>query len=224
MSARLFMKATQNTSYQILQAFLDHGWDINTPIDSNTPPGLAFSYHDADLTMWFLAHGANPNQRCDKDCTPLSVAFEVASFEIIQILLDHGASLSQGQVMHYAAVRQFDDRLQVLEFLLEKGLPINNIMYQDSEDYNANMFSGIGTPLHYAAERGLLDSVELLVERGASTRIRDPAGQIALEWAEFNNQKAVVDFLRPLSVGNDSQSVAQFTDEPGRHFTTTPLE
>lgn len=41
MNSVLFLKATRNTSYQILQAFLNHGWDINTPIDSYTPPALA---------------------------------------------------------------------------------------------------------------------------------------------------------------------------------------
>ncbi|KAI2722497.1 hypothetical protein CBS147332_3426 [Penicillium roqueforti] len=116
-----------------------------------------FSYHDADLTMWFLAHGANPNQRCGKDRTPLSTAFQVASFEIIQKLLEHGVDVFQGQVLHYAARRRLDDRLQVLDFLLEKGLPINNIMFLYSDDYYANMFDGIGTPLHYAADAGLLD-------------------------------------------------------------------
>jgi hypothetical protein len=41
MNPLLVLKATRNTSYQILQAFFNHGWDINTPIDSYTPPALA---------------------------------------------------------------------------------------------------------------------------------------------------------------------------------------
>lgn len=41
MNSELFLKATRNTSYQILQAFLHHGWDINTPINPYTPPALA---------------------------------------------------------------------------------------------------------------------------------------------------------------------------------------
>jgi hypothetical protein len=40
-NAQLFLIATRNTSYRILEAFLHHGWDINTPIDSYTPPALA---------------------------------------------------------------------------------------------------------------------------------------------------------------------------------------
>ena len=41
MKAGHFKMATQNTLYRILQAFLDHGWDINRPINSYTPPALA---------------------------------------------------------------------------------------------------------------------------------------------------------------------------------------
>lgn len=41
MNSELFLKATRNTSYRILEAFLHHGWDINTPINLYTPPALA---------------------------------------------------------------------------------------------------------------------------------------------------------------------------------------
>ena len=41
MNSELFLKATRKTSYPILQAFLHHGWDINTPINPYTPPALA---------------------------------------------------------------------------------------------------------------------------------------------------------------------------------------
>ncbi|RHZ62026.1 ankyrin repeat domain-containing protein [Aspergillus thermomutatus] len=227
MNPWLFMKATENTSYQILQAFLNHGWDINAPIDSNTPPALACSFRDTSLTKWFLDHGADPNQRCDryKNCTPLSIAFREANFTTIRLLLNHGASLQQGQVLHYAAMRELDDRLEVLRYLLEKGLPVNDIMYQNcGEEYYFHMYSGIGTPLHYAAGRGLLDSVKLLVEGGASPQIRDPMGKTAADWAEMNSQKAVAEFLRPLCTGNHLQLTPQFTDVPRRHFTTIPMK
>ncbi|KAJ5819839.1 hypothetical protein N7474_005430 [Penicillium riverlandense] len=227
MNSQLFMKATEDTSYQILQEFLNHGWDINTPISSNDPPALANSFHDANLTKWFLAHGADPNRRCEryKDYTPLSIAFRQANFTIIQILLNHGASLLQGQVMHYAAMRELDDRLEVLNYLLEQGLPLNDIMYQScEEEYLCNMYSGIGTPLHYAAGRGLPDSVKLLIARGASPHIKDPASYTAADWAEINGQTAVSEFLRPMSTDNDLASIPQFTDGHGRHFTLVPMD
>jgi ankyrin repeat protein len=78
-------------------------------------------------------------------------------------------------------MRELADRLEVLKFLLNRGLPINNIMYQDRlEDYYQNMYSGIGTPLHFAAEKGLLNSVKFLVKNGADPLIKDPMGKLAL--------------------------------------------
>jgi hypothetical protein len=122
-------------------------------------------------------------------------------------------------------MRELDDRLDVLKYLLLEGLPVNDVMYQNcGDEYYFNMYSGIGTPLHYAAARGLLDSVKLLIERGASPQIRDPAGKIALEWAELNGQTTVAEFLRPLSIDHDMQQIDQFTDGHGRHFSPVPME
>lgn len=41
MNQELFLYATESKSYQILQVFLEHRWDINTPVDSLRPPALA---------------------------------------------------------------------------------------------------------------------------------------------------------------------------------------
>jgi hypothetical protein len=41
LDSQLVVKATTNTLYQALEAFLTHGWDINTPVDWNTPGALA---------------------------------------------------------------------------------------------------------------------------------------------------------------------------------------
>lgn len=186
-----------------------------------------FSFHDVKLTKWFLAHGADPNRRYYQytDRTPLSFAFQKAPFHIIQLLLDHGASLQYGQVLHYAALRELDDRLEVLQYLLNHGCPLNNIMYQNcGDEYFFHMYSGIGSPLHYAAMKGLLDSVKFLVQQGASPNIRDPIGQTAADWARKYGHMAVYNFLQELSTSDDSEGSLQFTDLPGHHFRPTPLE
>lgn len=69
------------------------------------------------------------------------MAFREAEFPIVNLLLEHCASLQQGQVMHYAAMREVDDRLNVLNYLLQEGLPVNDIMYQNCDDeYYFNMY------------------------------------------------------------------------------------
>ncbi|KAJ9486714.1 hypothetical protein VN97_g6623 [Penicillium thymicola] len=188
--------------------FLTHGWDINAPVDSNTPAALAFSFYDFKLTQWFLAYGADPNRRCYEhtDRTTLSVAFEKAPFAIIELLLDHGASLQHGKVIHYAAMRELDDRLEVLQYLLDRHHPLNDIMYQNcGDEYYFHMYSSIGTPLHYATGKGLLDSVTFFVQHGASIEIRDPLGRTAADGARRYGHSAVLNFLQHGSAGSNTE-------------------
>lgn len=96
--------------------------------------------------------------------------------------------------MHYAAMRRLDDRLEVLTYLLDrKHDSVNHIMYQDcGDEYHFHMYSGIGTPLHFAAAGGLLDLVKLLVQYGALPRMRDPAGRTAADWARRYGHEAIL--------------------------------
>ena len=168
--------------------------------------------NDAKLTSWFLARGADPNAECGLDLTPLSVAVCNAPFEIIQLLFDHGGSIKHGQLLHYAVRRDSIDRLQVLQFIIDKGPPINHVMYQDRLDcYDQLMFFGIGTPLHEAAEQGKLDMVELLLARGADPLIRDARRKLAIDRARRAGQDAVVELLLPLHSDPASQPCHDFT-------------
>lgn len=98
-------------------------------------------------------------------------------------------------------------------------------MYQDFlDDYLQNMYSGIGTPLQLAAGKGLLDLVQLLVERGADPLIKDPRGQIALNWPLHGGHTEVAEFLRPLSVLPAIPRRYDFADGPGLHFKPMPLQ
>ncbi|PLN85844.1 hypothetical protein BDW42DRAFT_160136 [Aspergillus taichungensis] len=58
-------KATVCRAKRILECFLGAGWDMNEPVDVLIPPVLCYAVTDADMTSWFLEHGANPNTRCE---------------------------------------------------------------------------------------------------------------------------------------------------------------
>ena len=51
------------------------------------------------------------------------------------------------------------------------------------------------TCLHYAAERGKLDVVEYLIEKGADFRVADKSGQTPLHSAAERRQLGVVKYL-----------------------------
>jgi ankyrin repeat protein len=143
------------------------------------------------------------------DITPLSVAVELASFDTIKLLFDHGGTIKHGQLLHYAARRKASDRLEVIDFLLANGAAINNIMYQNSSNSYAYCKAfGLGTPLHEAADIGAIDVVQLFLARGADPLIRDSSGKLALERAEYGGHTMVADLLRPLSAPSLLPSLA----------------
>ncbi|KAK0270185.1 hypothetical protein LTR35_001066 [Friedmanniomyces endolithicus] len=205
--------ATINKDTAVLELLFTHGWDINNSIEWCVPPALAFAVEDPALVDWFLANGADPNARCLLDMTPLSAAVEFASLPTIQRLVDHGGSVTCGQLMHYALRRKSDDRLQVMEFLLQQPSPppISKLMCQDEPWwFESQKVFGLGTPLHDAAASGDLDAVRFLIAKGSDPSIKDSLGKLAIEKAHKHGHDSVVLFLRSLS----HQSTSSPTAEP----------
>ncbi|QSS58978.1 hypothetical protein I7I51_08409 [Histoplasma capsulatum] len=136
--------------------------------------------------------------------TPLSFAVLEGSFEVIKILFENGGSSAQGQLLHYSAMRKTTDSLAVLEYIYNKcpeinASNINKLLDQDSpEDFAMNHRAGLGTPLHYAALAGLLDSVQFLVGRGGNPWILDPHRRTACGWAIYSEQEHVAQYLQSL--------------------------
>ncbi|KAK0260816.1 hypothetical protein B0A54_16496 [Friedmanniomyces endolithicus] len=193
--------ATINRDTAVLELLFTHGWDINNPIEWCVPPALAFAVEDPALADWYLANGADPNARCLLDITPLSAAVEFADLPTIQRLVDRGGSVTCGQLMHYALRRKSDDRLQVMEFLLQQPSPppICKLMYQDELWwFESQKFFGLGTPLHDAAASGVLDAVRFLIAMGSDPSIKDSLGKLAIEKARKHGHDLVVLFLRSL--------------------------
>lgn len=117
-----------------------------------------------------------------------------------------------GQVLHYAVRRDLPDQLDVLDLILSKQPPVNNIMYQEHLEsyYSQRMFS-LGTPLHEAAERGKLEMVVKLLDAGCNPLIRDSRGEIPLQRARKAGQDSVVAYLEPTTARAEPPA-HQFTE------------
>ncbi|GAB1200353.1 hypothetical protein APSETT444_009723 [Aspergillus pseudonomiae] len=208
-----FVLATQMKRYDVLELYIDRGWDINTDVSTLIPSAVVYTFDDMEHLEWFLKHGADLNKRCHiRDFTPLSHAVLEGTLETIEILFRNGGSAAHGQLLHYAAMREGTDSLTVLEYIYNQdpeanALNVNKLLDQDSPtDFAMNYRAGLGTPLHYAALAGSLDSVKFLVEKGGDPWILDPYRRTALSLAIYNNQEHVAQFLRGLMNSMPSNS------------------
>lgn len=147
------------------------------------------------MVAWLLDHGADPNQQCVIDLTPLSLAVESAPISVIQLMLSHGGDARKGQLLHHA-IERLSDNVAVLKLLIGKGAAINSTMYEDHYPSRALFcFMPLGTPLHKAAELGKVNVVHYLVSEGADLSISDAKGRTTLEYAQMLNQREVIQAL-----------------------------
>jgi len=165
------------------------------------------------MVDWFLAHGADPNATCLRlDWNPLGVAVARAPMSTIKKLFDHGGSIEHGQLLHAAAKRVHDDRVEVLNFILSKGADVNEVEFQRySRSYAFQKWMWLGTPLHYATDHSYIDVARRLLEHGANPLIRDSKGQTVLERAKRLGQVQMYEMLQAASDAA-SPPEFQFTD------------
>ena len=120
------------------------------------------------LVRWFLAHGADPNAPAGIwDVTPLSCAVAVAPLSTVQLLFDHGGSTAHGQLVNFATDRTDSDCVPILQYLVDRGAPINDTLWENRPELSNWANVGATTPLHNAAAAGNIDSVRFLLEHGA---------------------------------------------------------
>lgn len=171
---------------------------------------------DYNLTLWFLDHGADPNTACDLDLTPLSVAIQSAPIDVIKLMFSREGSVSFGQLLHYAVRRDTQDQGEVVQLILDKRPPVNNVMYQGLECYFLQRALGLGTPLHKAVEHGNIDIARILLDHGASPLIRDSFGKIAQARAtklQAEVRGAMIELLNTYGCAFVNDESPQFTDD-----------
>lgn len=135
------------------------------------------------MTTWLLDHGADPNARCYIDYTPLSYAVTYADLPTIDLLLRRGGDVKKGQLVHNAIYRE-SNTLQVVKELIDRGAPLNTLMYQDDPASRGMFPFMVETPLHTAVALKREDVIRYLVSKGADVNIKNCKGQTAVECAD----------------------------------------
>jgi ankyrin repeat protein len=153
-----------------------------------TPLHYALSKKNSDAVKILLSRKdtngltlVNVNVKADFGCTPLHVAIcNKVGLDLIKLLLAHGADLNaqtdQGGSVIHAAI---DYDSEALDFLLDTGKC--NLELKDERGYTP-LGHAIGFKPHY---------IKLLLQKGASTNVKDHKGESLLHFAARNSPESL---------------------------------
>ncbi|KAJ5371848.1 ankyrin [Penicillium concentricum] len=198
-TSRAVQRAMMGNSFDVLELFLSHGWDINQPIQNNICTILRQVVSNENRVRWCLEHGANPNARSkDKIKDVLSHAACCASLSTLKLLDDHGADFARSNALQAAVKGPSERRMEIVRWLLdEKAFPINQREFEyDMEMFADRQSNGLATALHIAAETNSLDCLRFLLERGADAKLPDTLACTAEERGHKREHQEAVSLLR----------------------------
>ncbi|KAI8662362.1 hypothetical protein NCS56_01039800 [Fusarium sp. Ph1] len=195
---------------EVFQAFLDHGWDINSfdripalQYGSPAPHQCISATKSLPLTKWFLEHGADPNLISKDGHTPLDFVAAHATPDtpsVIDLLLSSGALAAHINALHNALITIHADMncIAMMMLLLDKGFDVNSLSFTNRPEFQSRNPS---TALHWAvrkhsARRGrknMLARVRWLLDHGADVEVRNSKGKTPVEEA---SDEALIELLR----------------------------
>ncbi len=160
----------------LMELLLEHGADINArDMSGGTPLGMAVGRGFEDGAEYLLKNGAE----CDIfSAVRLGLIDEMAA-RLREEPERLNAKDRHGRTLLLLAVRQEPPQQEAAAFLLEQGAEMDVFTAAilgereklaallDEDPGLANAYDNDRTPMHFAAERGHLDVVKLLYERGA---------------------------------------------------------
>ena len=152
------------------------------PVDTRnaqgrTPLIVAVSTGNLEMTKLLVEHGADVNARTTTDTgsTVLCFAIEGRNLQVLDYLIERGAKVDgkskNGQTpLHYAAAHGLND---FVSSLLKHGADPDLFGIPDTK-------GNLTTPLMAAAANGQLETVQLLVEKGAQLEKANNVGDTVL--------------------------------------------
>jgi DUF1680 family protein/ankyrin repeat protein len=171
--------AAERGNTGMAELLIASGADVNAKDQyGDTPLHLAVKAGHRNIIEMLIAKGADVNAKSNDDQMPLDLAHGQNHTDIFELLRTKGADTSS---LHVAA--RIGDLAKVKEFL-EKGIDIH---MKDTRNRTA---------LHYAAEDGHKEIVELLLANGADVNIGERYyNRTAAEFAMGRDHKEIVELL-----------------------------
>jgi uncharacterized protein len=167
--------ASQNGGSAMVRRLLEAGADPNAALlAGETPLMVAARGGYPEVVEQLIAKGAKLDAPGTREQTALMWAASQKHPEAVKVLLDHGANLSMKSSVYYEVM----------------AVPPHGFL-----PYNRPIPHGGETALMFAARSGDLESVKLLVAKGANVNDTDAWGISAMALAEHSGFADVVGFL-----------------------------
>jgi len=180
----------------LLHYLLEHGFneDIPTP-DGKSCLLLACYYGHVGLVEAFLnEHHIDPHLADHHGTTCLQIAATNGSYEIVDLLLLHGADCHQAGFSGATALHSvsYSGNLDIAKLLISFGAYVN-------------AFDEFGlTPLMYACQQGFVNLMQyFLVDCGANLLALDSSGKTAVHHAAMSNHAPALHALREADANFD---------------------
>ncbi|XP_018322447.1 transient receptor potential channel pyrexia [Agrilus planipennis] len=158
----------------VLRMLIRHGANVDAGQNIKSPLYYAVRSLAVECVRELLEVGANPNTLQVFTETPLHVAASLGSYEIIKLLIDHGAAVN---------VQCGSQKTTALHLVAEDGNPELARLLLDAGAHISATNRKLQTPLHLAALSQCVEIVELLLSRGADPNASDANGRTPLHGA-----------------------------------------
>jgi hypothetical protein len=173
-------EASEEGNIETIKQHLAAGTDVNAKESffQSTPLHRACLFGRKEVVKMLLANGADVNAKDDDMMTALSYATTGEDKEIVELLLDKGANLTDEVGPPLLGV----SNKGIVKLLIAEGVDVNAKADQgETPLYHA----GTGeTALHGAASEGYKEAAGLLITAGADVNAKDNNGKTPLDFAE----------------------------------------
>ncbi|MFP3032786.1 MAG: ankyrin repeat domain-containing protein, partial [Wolbachia sp.] len=159
---------------------------------------------DLNRVKALVSQGASLEAKDNSNNTPLHNACNNGHVKVVEYLIQEGASLKaknkDGEAPLHVAV-QHDGTLEVIEFILSRDLSgINNVTNEGR------------TSLHLAIQGNKLNTVELLLRKGASIAVKDKNGKTPLDLAKQEDYTNIIEMIEEVQSELDEKLLMAVKD------------
>lgn len=199
-----FLIAAQSGDNKNLQLLMDKGISVDITgkkdYEGQTALMSAANSNHLDTIKFLISCGANINATRNTGLTALMVASQVGSEKVVEYLIQNGADINlitnEGADAFIYATQY--GNVPGAALLLEAGADINHM---DKD----------GTALHNATREEKYDTVKFLLDKGIDYKLKNPAGETALDIAKKKDNKRIISLLQNAK-GNATNNISNKTN------------